>query len=124
MSRIENFFSILLTKKGISDNIFIGEPPITTSKDWDSFVVVDVNRQTDYNAYSTGSANIFLYARPKGDGAKKNVALLDKMENALDTAINNCIDSYHSIVIQWRDAGYDDSRIFHYNVINVRITTK
>lgn len=121
MSRIENFFSKLLTKKGISDNIFVGEPPIATKTDWQSFVVVDVNQQADNGAYSTGSASIYLYARPKGELAKKNVALLDKMEEALDNAIADCHDGTHTIYEQWRDAGYDSSRLFHYNIVNVRV---
>lgn len=123
MSRIENFFSKLLTKKGISDNIFVGEPPIATKTEWQSFVVVDVNQQTDKEAYSTGSASIYLYARPKGELAKKNVALLDQMEAALDAAIAASHDGTHTLVEQWRDAGYDSSRMFHYNIINVRVIT-
>lgn len=100
------------------------EFPITVSKDWQSFVVVDVNQQTDYDAYSTGSVNIYLYARPKGDGAKKNVALLDKMEGALDEAINASRNKSHSVEVQWRDKGYDDDRLFHYNIVNVRVITR
>lgn len=123
MSRIENFFSKLLTKKGISDNIFVGEPPIATEKSWESFVVVEVNQQADKNAYASGSASIYLYARPKGELAKKNVALLDKMEEALDNAIAGNHDGTHTLVEQWRDAGYDSSRLFHYNIINVRVIT-
>ena len=41
LSRIENFFSMLLTKGKISDNIFVGELPPTTSKNWDDFVNVE-----------------------------------------------------------------------------------
>ena len=48
LSRIENFFSMLLTKGKISDNIFVGELPPTTSKNWDDFVNVDVGQQRDY----------------------------------------------------------------------------
>lgn len=124
LSRIENFFSMLLTNKGISDNIYIGEAPIATSKDWQSFVVVDVNQQTDKVGYSTGSASIFLYARPKGDLARKNVALLDKMEAALEKAVEASNDKAHSVRVQWRDHGYDSDRLFHYNVVNVRVITR
>lgn len=124
LSRIENFFSMLLTNKGISDNIFVGEATIATIKEWQSFVVVDLNQQEDKNAYSYGSASIYLYARPKGDLAKKNVALLDKMEEALDKAIDSCHDKYYTVSTQWRSRGYDSDRMFHYNIVNVRVTVK
>ena len=73
LSRIENFFSMLLTKGKISDNIFVGELPPTTSKDWDDFVNVDVGQQREHGGYSSGYANIYLYARPKGTPLRKNV---------------------------------------------------
>lgn len=126
ISRIENFFSMLLTGKGISDHIFVGDSglPPTTREEWQSFVLVDVNQQTDYGAYSTGSASIFLYARPKGSGPTKNVALLDRMEDALDKAIEESHDKDYSIEENWRNAGYDSDRNFHYDVVNVSVTVR
>ena len=91
LSRIENFFSMLLTKGKISDNIFVGELPPTTSKDWDDFVNVDVGQQREHGGYSSGYANIYLYARPKGTPLRKNVKLLDKMEGILDDVMNTLI---------------------------------
>ena len=52
LSRIENFFSMLLTKGKISDNIFVGELPPTTSKNWDDFVNVDVGQTIQSVQYS------------------------------------------------------------------------
>lgn len=65
LSRIEDFFSRLLTKGKVSKNIFVGDLPPTTSKDWSDFVLVDIGQQKDRNAYSIGYANIYLYARPR-----------------------------------------------------------
>lgn len=124
MSRIENFFSMLLTKKGISDNIFVGELPPTTSKSWEDFIWIDVGQQRDYGGYSTGYANIYLYARPKGSPPSKNVALLDKMEAALDTAIENSNSGDYTIQELYRDSGYDSNRQFHFNIISVSVLTK
>lgn len=124
LSRIENFFSILLTNKGISKNIFIGELPPTTDKDWDDFVNVDVGQQRDKGAYSSGYVNIYLYARPKGTPLRKNVKLLDKMEGALDNIINCSNDKDYTIHELYRDSGYDSNRQFHFQMISVSVITR
>ena len=124
LSRIENFFSILLTNKGISKNIFIGELPPTTDKDWDDFVNVDVGQQRDKGAYSSGYVNIYLYARAKGTPLRKNVKLLDKMEGALDDIINGSNDKDYTIHELYRDSGYDSNRQFHFQMISVSVITR
>lgn len=124
LSRIENFFSILLTNKGISNNIFIGELPPTTDKDCDDFVNVDVGQQRDKGAYSSGYVNIYLYARPKGTPLRKNVKLLDKMEGMLDNIINGTNDKDYTIHELYRDSGYDSNRQFHFQMISVSVITR
>nr|DAH65529.1 MAG TPA: hypothetical protein [Caudoviricetes sp.] len=124
LSRIEDFFSRLLTKGKVSKNIFVGDLPPTTSKDWSDFVLVDIGQQKDRNAYSFGYANIYLYARPKGSPPRKNVALLDKMEEALSNAIGTSNDTSYSIKELYRDCGYDTNRQFHYNIVSVSVFTK
>jgi len=124
LSRIENFFSMLLTKKGLSDNIFVGELPPTTSKSWDDFVNVDVGQQRDHGAYSSGYANIYLYARPKGTPLRKNVKQLDKMEGILDDLINGSNDKAYCIQELYRDSGYDSNRQFHFQMISVSVIVR
>ena len=121
---IENFFSILLTNAGISDNVFVGTLPPTTDSEWDDMVCVEVQKMVDYNAYSTGSVLIYLYARPTGTPARKNVSLLNDMEKALSAAIEGSADKYYSFYEQWRDNGYDDDRNFHYNVISLHFVAR
>lgn len=121
LSRIENFFSMLLANKGISDNIFVGELPPTTQEGWKSMVLVDVNRQTDYDAYSTGSASIYLYARPTGEYPSKNVKLLNTMEKCLDAALDGNASPNYTVQVNWRDSDYDNARNFHFNVVNVNV---
>lgn len=124
LSRIENFFSMLLTKGKISDNIFVGELPPTTSKNWDDFVNVDVGQQRDYVGYSSGYANIYLYARPKGTPLRKNVKLLDKMEGILDDVIKHSNNKDYTIQVLYRDSGYDSNRQFHFQMISVSVIAR
>lgn len=124
LSRIENFFSMLLTKGKISDNIFVGELPPTTSKNWDDFVNVDVGQQRDYGGYSFGYANIYLYARPKGTPLRKNVKLLDKMEGILDDVIKHSNNKDYTIQVLYRDSGYDSNRQFHFQMISVSVIAR
>ncbi len=124
LSRIENFFSMLLTKGKLSDNIFVGELPPTTSKDWNDFVNVDVGQQTDHGAYSSGIANVYLYARPKGTPLRKNVKQLDKMEGILDDLINASNDKQYCIQELYRDSGYDSNRQFHYQLISLSVIVR
>lgn len=124
LSRIENFFSMLLTKGKISNNIFVGELPPTTSKDWDDFVNVDVGQQRDHGGYSSGYANIYLYARPKGTPLRKNVKLLDKMEGILDDVIKKSNNKDYTIQVLYRDSGYDSNRQFHFQMISVSVIAR
>ena len=124
LSRIENFFSMLLTKGKISDNIFVGELPPTTSKNWDDFVNVDVGQQRDHGGYSSCYANIYLYARPKGTPLRKNVKLLDKMEGILDDVIKRSNNKDYTIQVLYRDSGYDSNRQFHFQMISVSIIAR
>lgn len=124
LSRIENFFSMLMAKKGVSDNVIVGELPPTTSKEWNDFVNIDVGQQQDHNAYATGYVNIYLYARPTGSPPKKNIKTLDKMEEALDKVISEAKNQDYIISELYRDSGYDTNRQFHYDMICVSITTK
>lgn len=124
LSRIENFFSMLLSNKGLSDNIFIGELPPTTNKDWEDFVNVDIGQQRDYGGYSLGYANIYLYARPKGALRRKNVKTLDKMEGILDMIIDEANSEEYVIQELYRDSGYDTNRQFHFDMISVSVTVK
>lgn len=121
---IENFFSKLLTAADVSDNIFVGTLPLTTDSEWEDMVCVEVQKMTDYDAYSVGSVLIYLYARPTGTPTRKNVSRLNNMENALSAAIEGSNDGYYIIEEQWRACDYDDGRNFHYNVISVSVTVR
>ena len=126
ISYIENYFSVLLTAAEVSDNIFVGTLPLVTDSGWEDMAYIEVQKMTDYDAYSDGSVLIYLYAKPTGSGStlRKNVTRLNQMERALDTAVEEARDDDYIIVEQWRDSGFDDDRNFHYNVISVSVTVR
>lgn len=123
-SQVENFFSMLLTKAGISKNLFIGSMPATVDSGWKDIVLVDVLSMRDYDAYAQGSANVFLYAKSVDSRGTKPVKALYEMELALDKAIKECNDKHYVIDINFRDADYDQNRNYYYNVINIGITVR
>lgn len=120
-SRVENFFSMLLTKAKISDNLFIGNMPATVESAWKDLVLVDVLSMKDYGAYAKGQANVFLYAKSVDSHGTKPVAELYKMEIALDKAIEACNDKHYVIETNFRDADYDQNRNYYYNVVNIQV---
>lgn len=122
-SRVENFFNMLLTKYAVSKNIFL-ELPVIIKKEWNDMVLIDVGSGINRNASYSYSVNIFLYARPKDELQQKNVKVLDKMEALLDKAVNENHDEHYVVRVNWRDADYDATRNFHYNVINIETTVK
>lgn len=122
VSRVENFFSMLLTRYEVSNNIFVGSDlPPTISKEWDDMALIDTSSLGDYDAFTYGSVNVYLYARPTGTTLRKNVKVLDAMEEALDRAVSECADAHYTLRVNWRDHDYDSSRGFHYNIVNVEV---
>lgn len=121
VSRIENYFSMLLTKYKVSKNIFVSQLPVNINPEWQDMVLIDVGKGMYKNAFNSVSVNIFLYGRPQGDAQIKNVKIIDKMEAALIEAVNNNIDEHYHPHIQWSDSDYDSVRNFHYNVININL---
>ena len=121
VSRVENFFNMLLTKSGISKQIFISQLPVTIRPEWNDMVLVDVGVGENACAYRKYSVNIYLYGRPQGELQKKNVKVIDNMENILLEAIGNCSDEHYHPSVNWSDSDYDSTRNFHFNVINISV---
>lgn len=124
ISRIENFFSMLLTQGKVSDNIYIGELPPTTDAKMNDFVLIDVGKQTSEDAYATGYVNVYLYARPTDTTLKKNIKKLYAMENLFDAALLKSEDSTYVVSELYRDSGYDTTRQFHYNMIGLTVVVR
>lgn len=124
ISRIENFFSMLLTQSKVSKNIYLGELPPTTDAKIDNFVLVDVGKQTSEDAYTVGYVNVYLYARPTDTTLKKNIKKLYSMERLFDAALEASADENYVVSELYRDSGYDTTRQFHYNMIGLTVVVR
>lgn len=120
-SRVENFLHMLFTKHAVSDRLFVGQLPPTIDKRWNSFVLFDVGQGANQGAYYSFSVNVFLYARPLGQLQRKDVKSIDLMEDRLDEAVNACSDEHYKPSVLWRDADYDSTINFHFNVICLQV---
>ena len=121
VSRVENFFNMLLTKYAVSKQLFISQLPVTIKPEWNDMVLIDVGSGTNYDSHRRFSVNIYLYGRPIGDLQKKNVKVIDAMEALVLKAISECSDRHYHPSVNWSDSDYDTTRNFHFNVINVTV---
>ena len=121
VSRVENFFNMLLTKYAVSKHLFISQLPVTIKPEWNDMVLIDVGSGTNYDSHRKFSVNIYLYGRPIGDLQKKNVKVIDAMEELLLKAVSKCSDKHYHPSVNWSDSDYDSTRNFHFNVVNVTV---
>ena len=124
VSRVENFFNMLLTKNDVSKQIFISQLPVTIKPEWNDMVLIDVGKGENLGAIRKYSVNIYLYGRPQGELQKKNVKVIDSMESKLLESIENNSDAHYIPSVNWSDSDYDTTRNFHFNVINITTLVK
>lgn len=124
MSRVENFFSMLLTKANVSDNLFFGNLPAAIKGEWTDMVLVDVQAIHDYDGRADCTVNVFLYAKSTDTESSKPVKKLNKMEVAFDKAVAESSDTHYVLTQEWRDQGYDADSKYFYNVVNVSVTIR
>lgn len=120
ISAIETFFDKILKKK-VSEHIFAGTLPNTLSEGLTDCVLIDCGSTiSDKGPYAKGVVNIFLYAQPTSNG-RKNVALLSKMEKALNTVLEETVDETYMITPLYRDSDYDSTYNMHFNIVAVNL---
>lgn len=120
ISAIETFFNTLLDEK-VSSNTFFTTLPTTINSDWEDMVVIDcANAIQDLNAYGTGTVLIYLYARPFTSG-RKNVAMMSKMEKALNIAIKGNTSPSYKIVRGGAFADFDSDAKMHCNIVEIQL---
>jgi hypothetical protein len=105
----------------VSNNTFIGTLPDTIDASWTDMVLIDLAFINDLYAYGRGIVNVFLYAKPIGNGIK-NVKTLFEMESKLNDVINGCDGTNMMITKLDTDADYDDLVKWHFNVVRLNLT--
>lgn len=121
VSKLEAYLYSLIYKN-VSDHVFAGTLGDTIKESWNDMVLIDCVRLDDKDALANGVVNIFLYARPKGDGSK-NVTLMSTLERKLNTVLKNAEQDEHFIINRnsfYQD--YDSNRKWHFNVIVLNVT--
>lgn len=121
LSYLENFFSMLMAKSGASKNYFINNLTPNIDKEWKDMIHVELNPQNDRDAYTFGSATIYLYTKATGKYYRKDLKASLAMEQKMEKAIEEVEDEHYTIEVSWRDSGYDKDTQFYYNVINVSV---
>ncbi len=125
ISQVERFYKMLFYKKGITDNIFVGNLPITIATTMTNMMLIDCSVGiNDLHSHGFCSVNVFLYAKPIGANMEKDIKTLNAMENALSAALDTNTSLNYSVDINWHDCGYDANRNLHYDVVNIKTTIK
>ena len=120
ISKIESYLHSIIDNK-VSNNTFVGTLPSTVQSSWNDMCLIDVgNIITDLNAYGRGVIHVLLYAKPLSDGSK-NVAVMSKLEQALNDVIETQQSQTYQINRRTTYAGYDNERKWHCNIVALNI---
>ena len=120
ISKIETYLNSIIDNV-VSQNTYAGTLPDVTKSDWNDMVLIDCNSAIqDMNAYGRGVVRIWLYTKPRGDGAK-NTALMSQMERKLNEVIGNASDSTYVINRRNTFSDFDTERKWHCNIVELNI---
>lgn len=124
MSRVENFLSMMIASSNVSRQVFFGNLPAVIKKEWEDMILVDAQSMHDRDAFTIGTANIFLYAKSSDDNSSKPIKKLNGMEEVLGNAIDTFFNEHYDVEVNFRDQGYDAVCKYYYIIINVGVITK
>lgn len=120
ISKIESYLHSIIDNN-VSENTFVGTLPSTVQSSWNDMCLIDVgNIITDLNAYGRGVIHVLLYAKPLSDGSK-NVAVMSKLEQALNEVIETQQSQTYQINRRTTYAEYDNERKWHCNIVALNI---
>lgn len=121
ISKIETYLNSIIDNV-VSKNTYAGTLPDTIKSEWTDMCLIDCGHAIrDLNAYGQGTVLIWLYTKPRGDGAK-NTALMSQMERKLNEVIKNASNSTYSINRRNVYSDYDTDRKWHCNIVELNIT--
>nr|DAG14693.1 MAG TPA: hypothetical protein [Caudoviricetes sp.]DAP81658.1 MAG TPA: hypothetical protein [Caudoviricetes sp.]DAV63927.1 MAG TPA: hypothetical protein [Caudoviricetes sp.]DAY68895.1 MAG TPA: hypothetical protein [Caudoviricetes sp.] len=120
ISTIETFFNELLDEK-VSSNTFFTTVPTNIDTTWSDLVVIDcANSIQDLNAYGVGTVLVWLYAKPFSNG-RKNVAVMSKLEKALNEALENNKNASYAVSKKGTFADFDSDAKMHCNIVEIQL---
>lgn len=120
ISKIETYLNSIIDNK-VSENTYAGTLPDTIKSEWSDMVLIDCDTAIqDLDAYGSGVVLIWLYTKPRGDGAK-NTALMSQLERKLNEVIENANDSTYRISRRNTYSDYDADRKWHCNIVELNI---
>ena len=109
ISTIETFFNELLDEK-VSSNTFFTTVPTN----------IDTTSIQDLNAYGVGTVLVWLYAKPFSNG-RKNVAVMSKLEKALNEALENNKNASYAVSKKGTFADFDSDAKMHCNIVEIQL---
>lgn len=106
----------------VSDNTYAGTLPDTIQSSWNDMCLIDCgNAIEDKDAYGKGVVLIWLYAKPRADGAK-NTAVMSALENKLNEVLANASNEMYQINRRNTYSDYDTNRKWHCNIVELNVT--
>lgn len=106
----------------VSDNTYAGTLPDTIQSTWSDMCLIDCgNAIEDKDAYGKGVVLIWLYAKPRADGAK-NTAVMSVLENKLNEVLANASNEMYQINRRNTYSDYDTNRKWHCNIVELNVT--
>lgn len=120
ISKIETYLHSIIDNV-VSEHTYAGTLPDTIQSKWNDMCLIDCGPAiADFDAYGQGIVLIWLYAKPRGDGAK-NTALMSQMERKLNEVIENASSSTYYINRRNTYSDYDTDRKWHCNIVELNI---
>lgn len=120
ISKIETYLHSIIDNV-VSEHTYAGTLPDTIQSKWNDMCLIDCGHAIrDFDAYGQGTVLIWLYTKPRGDGAK-NTALMSQMERKLNEVIENASSSTYMISRGNGYSDYDTDRKWHCNIVELNI---
>ena len=120
ISKVETYLNTLIDNV-VSMNTFFGSYPEKETIDprWNDMIFVEIpNGIEDREAFGEGTVLVWLFARPLSSG-RKNVPVLSKMEQKLNSIIENANDPIYRISRRETYTDYDRELKWHANIVEL-----
>ena len=120
ISKIETYLYGIMDNV-VSANTYAGTLPDTIQSSWNDMCLIDCDTAIrDYDSYAQGVVLVWLYARPRADGAK-NTAVMSSLEKKLNEVLATASNETYQINRRNVYSDYDADRKWHCNIVELNI---